>query len=94
MKSGPLNSPCSWASQWGKDARLIELVLRQSRRIVRMDRGVMITETLHGFVAANAGIDQSNVPGEHFATVLPSDPDASAHALRAPTELRSRAHHR
>ena len=54
----------------------------QSRRIVRMDRGVLITETHRGFVAANAGTDQSNVPGEHFATVLPSDPDASAHALR------------
>src|ERR1700691_5247963 len=50
-----------WGKQWGKDARLIELILRQSRRIVRMDRGVLITETLHGFVAANAGIDQSNV---------------------------------
>lgn len=71
-----------WAGQWGKDARLIELILRQSRRIVRMDRGVLITETHHGFVAANAGTDQSNVPGEHFATVLPSDPDASARALR------------
>jgi coenzyme F420-0:L-glutamate ligase/coenzyme F420-1:gamma-L-glutamate ligase len=71
-----------WGKQWGKDARLIELILRQSRRIVRMDRGVLIAETLHGFVAANAGIDQSNVPGEHFATVLPADPDASAHALR------------
>jgi coenzyme F420-0:L-glutamate ligase / coenzyme F420-1:gamma-L-glutamate ligase len=47
-----------------------------------MDRGVLIVETHHGFVAANAGADQSNVPGERFATVLPSDPDASAHALR------------
>ena len=71
-----------WARQWGKDARFIELILRQSRRIVRMDRGVLIVETHHGFVAANAGADQSNVPGERFATVLPSDPDASAHALR------------
>jgi coenzyme F420-0:L-glutamate ligase/coenzyme F420-1:gamma-L-glutamate ligase len=71
-----------WGKQWGKDPRLIELILRQSRRIVRMDRGVLIAETLHGFVAANAGIDQSNVPGDHFATLLPADPDASAHALR------------
>ena len=71
-----------WAGRWGKDARLIELILNQSRRIVRMDRGVIIAETHHGFVAANAGIDQSNVPGEHFATVLPSDPDASARVLR------------
>ncbi len=71
-----------WAAQWQKDARLVELALRQSRRIVRMDRGVLITETLHGFVAANAGVDQSNVPGEHFATVLPADSDASARTLR------------
>jgi len=71
-----------WARQWDQDARFIELILRQSRRIVRMDRGVLIVETHHGFVAANAGADQSNVPGERFATVLPSDPDASAHALR------------
>jgi coenzyme F420-0:L-glutamate ligase/coenzyme F420-1:gamma-L-glutamate ligase len=78
----PSDFASQWAKQWGKDARLIELVLRQSRRIVRMDRGILIAETHHGFVAANAGVDQSNVPGEGFATVLPSDPDASARALR------------
>jgi coenzyme F420-0:L-glutamate ligase / coenzyme F420-1:gamma-L-glutamate ligase len=78
----PSEFALQWARQWGKDARVIELILGQSRRIVRMDRGVLIAETHRGFVAANAGIDQSNVPGEHFATVLPSDPDASAHALR------------
>lgn len=71
-----------WAEQWGRDARLIELVLRESRRIVRMDRGVLITETHHGLVAANAGVDQSNVPGGEFATVLPRDPDASACRIR------------
>src|SRR5438067_2428476 len=59
-----------WAARYGRDPRLIELVLRESRRIVRMDRGVLITETRHGFFAANAGVDQSNVPGEHFATTL------------------------
>jgi coenzyme F420-0:L-glutamate ligase/coenzyme F420-1:gamma-L-glutamate ligase len=72
----------SWAAQWQKDARLIEVVLRQSRRIVKMDRGVLITETHHGFVAANAGVDQSNVPGENRVTLLPADPDASAFRLR------------
>jgi len=72
----------SWASEWGKDERLIELILAQSRRIVRMDRGVLITETWSGFVCANAGVDQSNVEGDNFATVLPSDPDASARLLR------------
>jgi len=71
-----------WAGQWGRDARLIELVLRQSRRIVRMDHGVLIAETHHGFIAANAGVDQSNVPGGHFATVLPRDPDDSARRIR------------
>jgi coenzyme F420-0:L-glutamate ligase / coenzyme F420-1:gamma-L-glutamate ligase len=71
-----------WATQWQKDPRMVELALRQSRRIVRMDRGVLIAETHHGFVAANAGVDQSNVPGVQFATVLPADSDASALSLR------------
>ena len=73
----------TWAAQCGKDPRLIEVVLRQSRRIVKMDRGVLIAETHHGYVAANAGVDQSNIPGEDRVTVLPCDPDASARRLRA-----------
>src|SRR3984957_8818004 len=73
----------SWAAEWNKDARLIELILAQSRRIVKMDRGVIISETQHGFICANAGVDQSNVEGDDFATILPSDPDASAARLRA-----------
>lgn len=72
----------SWASEWGKDPRLIELILSQSRRILKMDRGVLITETRLGHVCANAGVDQSNVEGDDFATVLPKDPDASAARLR------------
>jgi coenzyme F420-0:L-glutamate ligase/coenzyme F420-1:gamma-L-glutamate ligase len=72
----------AWASQWHKDPRLIEVILQQSRRIVKMDRGVLIAETHHGFVAANAGVDQSNVPGEDRVTLLPTDPDASACRLR------------
>src|SRR5580700_3368266 len=72
----------SWAAEWNKDARLIELILAQSRRIVKMDRGVIISETRHGFVCANAGVDQSNVEGDDFATILPTDPDASARLLR------------
>jgi coenzyme F420-0:L-glutamate ligase/coenzyme F420-1:gamma-L-glutamate ligase len=72
----------SWASEWGRDSRLIELVLSQSRRILKMDRGVLITETHLGLVCANAGVDQSNVAGDDFATVLPKDPDASAGHLR------------
>jgi coenzyme F420-0:L-glutamate ligase/coenzyme F420-1:gamma-L-glutamate ligase len=72
----------SWAEEWQKDARLIELILAQSRRIVKMDRGVIVSETQHGFVCANAGVDQSNVDGDDSATILPKDPDASAERLR------------
>jgi coenzyme F420-0:L-glutamate ligase / coenzyme F420-1:gamma-L-glutamate ligase len=72
----------TWATEWKKDARLVELILSQSRRIVKMDRGVIIAETRHGLVCANAGVDQSNVEGDDFATVLPNDPDASARQLR------------
>jgi coenzyme F420-0:L-glutamate ligase/coenzyme F420-1:gamma-L-glutamate ligase len=73
----------SWATEWGKDPRLIELILSQSRRIVKMDRGVLITETRLGLVCANAGVDQSNTESDDMATVLPEDPDASARRLRA-----------
>jgi coenzyme F420-0:L-glutamate ligase/coenzyme F420-1:gamma-L-glutamate ligase len=71
-----------WAERWDKDARVVELVLRESRRIVRMERGVIISETRHGLICANAGVDQSNV-GDERATLLPPDPDASAERLRA-----------
>ena len=73
----------TWAGQSGKDPRLIEVILRESRRIVKMDRGVLIADTHHGFVAANAGVDQSNVAGEDRVTLLPRDPDASACRLLA-----------
>jgi coenzyme F420-0:L-glutamate ligase / coenzyme F420-1:gamma-L-glutamate ligase len=68
-----------------KDPRLVEIILRQSRRIVR-DDPVLITETHHGFVCANAGVDHSNVPGEDVVTLLPHDPDGSARKIAA--ELR------
>ena len=71
-----------WATRWNKDARVVELVLRESRRIVRMERGVIISETRHGLICANAGVDCSNV-GDDRATLLPPDPDASAERLRA-----------
>lgn len=76
------------ASTTGKDARLVEVILRQTKRIVRMDRGVLITETHHGFVCANAGVDQSNVPVQQVS-LLPADPDASAARLRR--QLQERA---
>ena len=71
-----------YAVRWGKDPRQIEVVLRESRRVVRMDRGIIISETHHGFVCANAGVDASNVPGEDTVCLLPADPDASAARLR------------
>src|SRR6266852_857883 len=71
-----------WAARWTKDPRMVELVLRESRRIVRMERGVIISETRHGLVCANAGVDCSNVGGDR-AALLPRDPDASAERLRA-----------
>ncbi len=64
-----------------KDASLVEVILRESRRVVRSERGVLVVETHHGWVCANAGVDQSNVPGENCATLLPRDPDASAARL-------------
>jgi coenzyme F420-0:L-glutamate ligase / coenzyme F420-1:gamma-L-glutamate ligase len=65
-----------------KDAHHLEVVLRESRRIVRMDHGVLIAETKHGFICANAGVDESNVNGEHQLALLPLDPDRSARELR------------
>ncbi len=70
------------AAEDGKDPRHIELILRESVRTVRRARFVLITETLHGFVCANAGVDLSNAPDDHTAVILPRDPDASARRLR------------
>jgi coenzyme F420-0:L-glutamate ligase/coenzyme F420-1:gamma-L-glutamate ligase len=72
----------SLAAELGKDPRLVELILGESRRIVRSER-VLIVETRSGLVCANAGIDSSNVPGEDEVLLLPADPDASARRLRA-----------
>jgi coenzyme F420-0:L-glutamate ligase/coenzyme F420-1:gamma-L-glutamate ligase len=77
------------AAQGHKDARYYEVVLRESRRIVKMDHGVLITETHHGLICANAGVDESNVAGGRTVTLLPIDPDASARALQS--ALRERA---
>ena len=69
------------ASEYDKDPRIIELILGQSRRIVRMSNGILISETTHGFVCANAGVDESNVE-EGYASLLPRDAGASAQNLR------------
>ncbi len=72
----------AWARRYGLDARLTELALRESRRVVRRKRGVLITETRHGFICANSGVDVSNVDGGRQAAFLPKDPDRSAGRLR------------
>ncbi|HEY5436824.1 MAG TPA: coenzyme F420-0:L-glutamate ligase, partial [Candidatus Limnocylindrales bacterium] len=86
----PRPEAVAWAEAWDRDPRQIEVVMQQARRIVRMAYGVLIVETEHGFVCANAGVDASNVgPGSGDAvTLLPRDPDASAARIRA--ALRSR----
>jgi coenzyme F420-0:L-glutamate ligase / coenzyme F420-1:gamma-L-glutamate ligase len=76
------------ASSLKKDPRLIEVILRESRRIVRSER-VLIVETHHGIVCANAGVDQSNVPGVDAVTLLPRDPDRSARRLAASLHKRT-----
>ncbi len=76
------------ASLHGRDPRHTEVVLRECKRIVRMDRGVIIAETRHGFVCANAGVDASNVGGSDRVALLPKDPDASAERIRQTIEDR------
>ncbi|MGH7332166.1 MAG: coenzyme F420-0:L-glutamate ligase [Candidatus Rokuibacteriota bacterium] len=78
------------AAGLGRDPRLVEIILRESRRVVRMDRGVLITETHHGWVCANAGVDQSNVDADTVA-LLPEDCDRSARDLRDAIRLRTGA---
>src|SRR5690242_2658592 len=73
------------AEKLGKQAELVELILSESREVLRAERGVLITETHHGFVCANAGIDASNLPEDGTVCLLPEDPDASARRIR--TEL-------
>lgn len=72
----------TFAQRFDKDPALIEVILRESKRIVRMGDGKLITETQHGFVCANSGIDRSNVPGERNVAPLPKNPDRSAQKIR------------
>jgi coenzyme F420-0:L-glutamate ligase / coenzyme F420-1:gamma-L-glutamate ligase len=71
------------AERTGKDPRLVQLILDESDEVLRVGREVLIVRTHHGLVCANAGIDQSNVPGDDLACLLPTDPDASARVLRS-----------
>ena len=79
----PSDFALNFARLAGRDPRLVELVLQESKSVVRMDpdRGVIISETHHGFVCANAGIDQSNIPGDDVVCLLPVDPDGSARRI-------------
>jgi coenzyme F420-0:L-glutamate ligase/coenzyme F420-1:gamma-L-glutamate ligase len=72
-----------YAAVLGKEPALVELILEESAEVVRAERGVLIVETVHGLVCANAGIDSSNVEGDDTVLLLPEDPDASARRLRA-----------
>ncbi len=74
------------ADMWEKDPRMVEVVLTESSRIVRMKNGVVITESKHGWVCANSGVDASNTIADDVVILLPKDPDASARHLRLTIE--------
>ena len=86
----PRPEAVAFAERWDRDPRQVEVVLREARRVVRMANGVIITETAHGFVCANGGVDASNVgpASGSIVTLLPVDPDASAERIR--TAVRTR----
>jgi len=87
----PRPEAVAYAERWKRDARQVEVVLQEAVRVVRMDRGVIITETAHGFVLANSGVDASNVGPRSgdIVTLLPRDPDASATRIRAAIAART-----
>lgn len=78
----PSEFAATWGTRWEKDPRVVEIVLRESRRIVRQVGPVLITETHHGFVCANSGVDQSSSGAQGRILTLPADPDASARRAR------------
>jgi coenzyme F420-0:L-glutamate ligase / coenzyme F420-1:gamma-L-glutamate ligase len=78
----PSTESMAWARKYNLDPRLIELVMRESRTVIRRKNGVLISETRHGFICANSGVDVSNVSGGNQALLLPEDPDRSAAHLR------------
>jgi coenzyme F420-0:L-glutamate ligase/coenzyme F420-1:gamma-L-glutamate ligase len=85
----PSTASVAWAKKYQLDARVIELALRESRAVIRRKNGVLITETRHGFICANSGIDVSNVDGGHHALLLPADPDLSARHLHRALKKRT-----
>ena len=86
----PRREAIKFAKKYDRDPRQVEVVLREARRVVRMENGVLITETAHGFVCANGGIDASNVgpASGSVVTLLPVDPDRSAAGIRAAIRAR------
>src|SRR4051812_12199997 len=78
----PRPEAVEFAANWERDARQVEVVLRESAEIVRMERGLVISRTKHGFVCANAGVDASNTGATDIVTLLPPDPDRSARDIR------------
>lgn len=78
----------TWTKKYGLDARVIELALRESSSVIRRKNGVLITETRHGFICANSGVDVSNVDGGKHALLLPVDPDRSARKLHGEIKKR------
>jgi coenzyme F420-0:L-glutamate ligase/coenzyme F420-1:gamma-L-glutamate ligase len=81
-----------WARKFKVDARVSELALRESKSVLRKRNGVMITETRHGFICANSGVDVSNVDGGNHALLLPEDPDRSAADLHLELKRRLKLH--
>lgn len=90
MTIEPRPEAIAFAERWDRDPRQVEVVLQQAKRVVRMTNGVIITETPHGFVCANGGVDASNVgpASGSIVTLLPVDPDASAATIRAAIQAR------
>jgi len=86
----PSASSRAWARRYNLDARVTQLALAESKRVVRRKRGVLITETGYGLVCANSGVDVSNVNGGGCALLLPKDPDRSAHQLHRELKKRLR----
>jgi coenzyme F420-0:L-glutamate ligase/coenzyme F420-1:gamma-L-glutamate ligase len=85
----PSTDSAAWAEKYNLDARVIELAMRESRAVIRRQNGVLITETHHGFICANSGVDVSNVNGGRHALLLPEDADRSAAKLHREIQKRT-----
>jgi len=85
----PSAASVAWAKKYKLDGRVIEIALRESRAVIRRKNGVLITETRHGFICANSGVDVSNVDGGGHAVLLPADPDRSARELHRALKKRT-----